>query len=154
MEDIQSVKTFVNTCLLLILISPCKFVYAEADPVRNEIYKLFSLTQMEKKINDSVQSVVNLQIQQDPNLEKYRDILTQFIGKHIGWQALREDLAAMYQRDFSLEELQKINEFYITPVGQKVITTLPKLVQQRNQLAMQRLQQNISELQQLIKNKN
>jgi len=39
------------------------------------------------------------------------------------------------------------NPVYITPTGQKVITDVPKLVQKRNQLAMQRMQENIGELQ-------
>jgi len=44
----------------------------------------------------------------------------------------------------------EINAFNITPAGQNVITVLPELVQERNQLAMMRLQQNIGELQQII----
>ncbi len=56
----------------------------------------------------------------------------------------------MYLSTFDEKELEQINAFYITPAGQKVITALPQLVQQRNQLAMQRLQQNIGELQQII----
>ena len=56
----------------------------------------------------------------------------------------------MYMRKFSEKELQEINAFYITPAGQKVITVLPELVQERNQLAMMRIQQNIGELQQVI----
>lgn len=47
-------------------------------------------------------------------------------------------------------ELRQMNAFHITPVGQKVLTRVPELVQQRNQMAMQRLQQNIGELQQAI----
>jgi hypothetical protein len=43
-----------------------------------------------------------------------------------------------------------INDFYITPTGQKVIVIVPQLVQERNRLAMQRLQQNIGELQQIM----
>ena len=53
-------------------------------------------------------------------------------------------------RKFNEKELEQINAFYITPAGQKVITVLPGLVQERNQLAMMRLQKNIGELQQII----
>jgi hypothetical protein len=57
-------------------------------------------------------------------------------------------------KTFNEKELEQINAFYITPAGQKVITMLPQLVAQRNQLAMQRIQQNIGELQQLIGSQN
>jgi hypothetical protein len=43
-----------------------------------------------------------------------------------------------------------MNDFYITTTGQKVITIVPQLVQDRNKLAMMRLQQNIGELQQIM----
>jgi hypothetical protein len=56
----------------------------------------------------------------------------------------------MYMQTFSLQELKQINAFYITPTGQKVLTEIPQLVQQRNRLAMSRLQQHIGELQELV----
>ena len=46
--------------------------------------------------------------------------------------------------------MEEINTFYITSAGQKTINELPQLVQQRNQLSMMRIQQNIGELQKII----
>ena len=43
-----------------------------------------------------------------------------------------------------------MNDFYISPTGQKVIDSLPQLVQERNQLAMQLLQENIGEIQNIM----
>lgn len=108
---------------------------------------LFKLTQMEKKINESVESIAQLQLRQNPELAAKRGQLMAFLEKHIGWNALRSDLSGMYMRSFTEDELKTINDFYITPTGQKVITKVPQLVQERNQLAMQRLQRNIEELQ-------
>jgi hypothetical protein len=113
---------------------------------------LFRLTRMEQKVNESVESVAQLQLRQNPELEHKRDLLMAFLQRQIGWDALKADLAAMYLQAFSEEELERINAFYISPTGQKVITVVPQLVQQRNQLAMQRLQQHIGELQQLMSN--
>ena len=70
---------------------------------------------------------------------------TTFLEQHIGWSAIHEDLVQMYLKAFSETELETINAFYSTPAGQKIITTVPQLVQQRNQLAMQRLQDNMAE---------
>ena len=108
---------------------------------------LFKLTQMEKKINESVESIAQLQLRQNPELVAKRGQLMAFLEKHIGWNALRSDLSGMYMRSFTEDELKTINDFYITPTGQKIITIVPQLVQERNQLAMQRLQRNIEELQ-------
>jgi hypothetical protein len=43
-----------------------------------------------------------------------------------------------------------MNAFYSSPTGQKVLQSLPELVRQRNQLAMQRLQEHIGELRQAV----
>ena len=117
---------------------------------KQQVETLFRLTQMEKKIQESVDSVVQLQIRQNPQLMLHEKKIHDFFEKHIGWSALKNDITDMYMRKFNEKELEQINAFYITPAGQKVITVLPELVQERNQLAMMRLQKNIGELQQII----
>ena len=136
------------TSLLLLSISPIS--QADNKSHVEEVDKLFKLTQMEKKIDESVDSVLQLQLRQNPQLEKHSKEMRKFFTKYIGWDALKVDLAAMYMETFTEDELKAINNFYITPAGQKVINSLPQLVQKRNQLSMQRLQQNIGELQKII----
>jgi hypothetical protein len=111
---------------------------------------LFKLTRMEQKIDESVASVAQLQLRQNPELESKQDRLISFLEKHIGWNAMKGDITNMYLQTFTEQELKDMNDFYITPTGQKVINTVPQLVQERNRLAMQRLQQNIGELQQIM----
>ncbi|MGB5474070.1 MAG: DUF2059 domain-containing protein [Gammaproteobacteria bacterium] len=127
---------------------------AEPDSHRQAVETLFQLTHMEQKISESVASVAQLQVRQDPGLASKQDVLMAFLEKYIGWDAIRDDLARMYMQTFSEDELKVMNAFYITPTGQKVITIVPQLVQQRNQLAMQRLQDNIGELRAAIGNGN
>ena len=111
---------------------------------------LFKLTRMEQKIDESVESVAQLQLRQNPALEAKNDQLMAFLERHIGWDAVKADLYAMYMQTFTEDELKTINDFYITPLGQKVIVIVPQLVQERNRLAMQRLQENVGELQQIM----
>jgi hypothetical protein len=111
---------------------------------------LFKLTRMEQKINESVESIAQLQLRQNPGLAAKSDQLTAFLERHIGWNAVKADLYAMYMQTFTEDELKTINDFYITPLGQKVIVIVPQLVQERNRLAMQRLQENVGELQAIM----
>ncbi len=140
---------FAATAITLTLISPGLFA-ADSNSHLQQVETLFKLTQMEKKIDESVDSVLQLQLSQNPQLLQHQAEMRSFFEKYIGWAALKNDITEMYLQTFSEDELKAINGFYITPVGQKVITVLPQLVQQRNQLAMMRLQQNIGELQQII----
>ncbi len=143
-------KTLINTLIALLLCIGPGNLYATDSSQRQQVETLFKLTQMEKKIQESVDSVVQLQLRQNPQLAEHEKTMHDFFKKHIGWNALKDELADMYMRKFTEKELEAINAFYITPAGQKVITVLPELVQERNQLAMMRLQQNIGELQQII----
>jgi len=129
--------------LLLAWLAP-HLVVADAASHRAAIERLFTLTRMQQKIDESVQTVAMLQLQQNPELAPRRDALTAFLEQHIGWNALHEDLVQMYLQTFSEQELETINAFYSTPAGQKIITAVPQLVQQRNRLAMQRLQDNMA----------
>lgn len=140
----------INTITTLLLCLGSASLYADEGSQRQQVETLFRLTQMEKKIQQSVDSVVQLQLRQNPQLMSHEKTMHDFFTKYIGWNALKDELADMYMRRFTEKELEEINAFYITPSGQKVITVLPELVQERNQLAMMRLQHNIGELQQII----
>ena len=145
MKPAKLIPIVLAACLLLPGLST-----ADEQSHRGQVNILFKLTKMEQKVNESVASVAELQIRQNPKLELKYDQLMDFLNRHIGWYAMLDDVTAMYMQTFTEEELKVINDFYITTTGQKVITLVPQLVQDRNQLAMMRLQQNIGELQQIM----
>ena len=126
------------TALILLLAFQGSAVADNSSHVQ-QVETLFKLTQMEKKVDQSIDSILELQMSQNPALSVHEAEMRAFFEKYIGWAALKNDITAMYLRTFSEDELKKINDFYITPAGQKVISVLPELVQQRNQLAMNRL---------------
>jgi hypothetical protein len=140
----------VNLAVTVLICLASNTIHSANNTQRDQVETLFRLTQMEKKIQESVDSVVQLQIRQNPQLEQHKKTLHEFFNKHIGWNALKNDIAKMYMERFTEKELEEINAFYITPAGQKIINELPQLVQQRNQLSMMRIEKNISELQQII----
>ena len=143
-------KPLLTATSLLLLSAFHGAVSADNSTHVQQVETLFKLTQMEKKVDQSIDSILELQMSQNPALSVHEVEMRAFFKKYIGWAALKNDITQMYLRTFSEDELKKINDFYITPAGQKVISVLPELVQQRNQLAMMRLQQNIGELQQII----
>jgi hypothetical protein len=136
--------------LMTLCLSLPSLTFATENTHRQQVETLFRLTQMENKVDESVNNLVQLQLGQNPALAQHKGQIHAFFQKYIGWDALKNDIAQMYIDTFSEKELKQINDFYITPTGQKVINILPQLVQQRNQLAMQRLQQHIGELQSII----
>ena len=138
-------NSFILATLLLGAVGPAT-VSADANSHRQAVDKLFELTAMQQKIDESVANVLALQIAQSPDLQPYQNVVHEFLERHIGWNSLRDALTDMYMQEFSVQELNEMNAFYSSPTGQKVIERLPALVQLRNQLASQRLQENIGEL--------
>jgi hypothetical protein len=125
-------------------------VLADEVTHRQAVEKLFELTTMQQKIDESVANVLALQLSQSPDLQPHQDVVHEFLERHIGWKSMKDALTAMYLKEFSEQELNEINAFYSSETGQKVIRRLPVLVQLRNQLASERLQENIGELRYLI----
>jgi len=123
-------------------------IAAHADEAshRQAVEQLFKLTAMQQKIDESVASVLALQIAQNPGLKPHQDVVSEFLERHIGWGSLKDALSDMYMQEFTEQEVNDMNTFYSSPTGHKVIERLPVLVQMRNQLASQRLQANIGEL--------
>ncbi len=123
---------------------------ADAASHRQAAEKLLELIDMREKIDTSVETMVSLQLQQEPALREHDEQLHAFLEKQIGWTGMREELITMYQQAFTEEELNAMNSFYGSPVGRKLIRRLPELIQQRDRLAMQRLQEHIGDLQKEI----
>jgi len=137
----------LGTALLLVPLLIATAAAADESSHLQEVETLFRLTQMERKINESVEDLLTLQIRQNPDLGRHQAAVRAYLERTIGWQALGPDLTAMYLKAFTEEELRQMNAFYVTPVGQKVLTRVPELVEERNRLAVRRLQEHIGELQ-------
>ena len=123
---------------------------ADADSHRQAAQRLFELTDMQQKIAESVDSVLAIQLGQNPGLREHQELVRAWLEKTIGWEGLKDDVTDMYLATFTEQELDEMNAFYGSPTGRKVIKQLPELVQQRNRLAMQRMQDNVDELQNQI----
>ena len=137
------------SCVLLGLLLPL-LAQADTESHRRAVEKLFVLTHMEQKVNEGVETTLQLQLRQSPQLAPYREVLRAFLVKHIGWESMKEELTQTYLWEFTEQELKEMNAFYASPTGRKVIERVPVLVQQRNRMAMQRIQDNVGELQQEI----
>jgi hypothetical protein len=138
-------KTIGPVIALLLALVPTG-ILADAAAHRQAVEKLFELTQMRQKIDTSVTNVVAMQLTQDPAMREHEALLRDYMERQIGWTGLKGPLTEMYLQAFTEQELNEINAFYGSPTGRKLVERLPELIKQRDQLAMQRMQDNIGEL--------
>ena len=106
--------------------------------------------QMESTLASSINTMMDIQMQQNPMLAQHRPALDAFFRKHMSWEALKEDFLSLYVESFTETELREMITFYQTPTGKKAIKMMPVLVQKGAQIGMRRVQQNQADLQRLI----
>ena len=122
-----------------------------ADPAhRQAALELCEVMQMESTLASSINTMMDIQMQQNPMLQQHRPALDAFFRKHMSWEALKDDFLSLYMESFTETELREMIAFYQTPTGKKAIKMMPELVQKGAQIGMRRVQQNKADLQRLI----
>lgn len=128
----------------------CVCSAAFADNANEEAEKLFNILGMESALEQSMSQMLDIQLQQNPKLTAFKDVMMQFFQKHMSYDSLKPDMLRIYAETFSGQELKEINAFYSTEVGKKTIEKMPALMAQGAQIGAARVQENIGELQAMI----
>ncbi|HTL30050.1 MAG TPA: DUF2059 domain-containing protein [Tepidisphaeraceae bacterium] len=101
-------------------------------------------------LDDAVNKMLDGQIRQNPQIARFKPIMTEFFKKYMSWDAIKEDMANLYCDEFSADELKQLTAFYKTPIGQKLADKQPVLMAKSGELGQKRVQAHIGELQQAI----
>lgn len=80
-------------------------------------------------------------------VEEYSERLDQLLAQNLKWQDIQTELVNSYTQFFTEQELTEIANFYKSPLGQKMIDTMPKLMQQAALLGQQQVRQTLPEIQ-------
>ncbi len=81
---------------------------------------------------------------------KFKTVMLNFLSKYMSFTDLKQEMAQIYAEEFTEAELKEITRFYLTPVGKKTIEKLPALQQKGIEIAQQKLQAHLPELQQTM----
>ena len=83
-------------------------------------------------------------------MQKLNKIMTDFINKYVGWNKIREDMAKIYTKHYTASELQEIQNFYMTPTGQKSIKLMPEIAAESMKVTQDKMMPHMSEMQESI----
>lgn len=106
---------------------------------------------MQVALEQSIEQMLQLQLQQNPALAPYKNVMLQFFSKHMSYERLKPQMIEIYATAFTASELKDINAFYATPTGKKTLVKMPELMAQGGQIGAQQVHNNIQELQDMIK---
>jgi hypothetical protein len=136
--------------IFVLLVAFFQLAIADSDSEK-EAEILLNTMGMESAMDQSMSQMLDLQLQQNPALAPYRNVMVEFFRKHISWTSLKPAFLEIYTEAFTAEELREINAFYATDTGKKTIEKMPLLMTQGGQIGISRVQDNIEELQEMIK---
>lgn len=139
----------IEAPILAIVIGISSIAFADT-AAESEAEKLLNIIGMEEVFDQTITQMLDLEIQQNPALTPFRDVMAEFFHKYMSYEVLKPDLLKIYAKEFTADELKEINVFYSTSTGQKTIQKMPTLVTQGAELGSARVQQNLSELQAMI----
>jgi len=109
---------------------------------------------MEGALEQSIEQTLNIQLQQNPTLAPFKGVMMKFFRKHMSYETLKPDMVKIYADAFTATELRELITFYSTPTGKKTLEKMPVLMAQGGQIGAKRVQDNIQELQQMIKDES
>jgi hypothetical protein len=137
--------------LLLLNVAHLPAAFAQAGGSHEKAAEqMLELMNMEMVLTQSVDEMLKAQMQANPAIAPYEDVMRKFFAKHMSWSSLKPDMVKIYTEAFTEKELNELNAFYQTPTGKKAVQSMPVLMGKGAQVGSQRVQQNMPELQAAI----
>jgi hypothetical protein len=134
-----------------ILIAPLSIQADEAqDKGIKSAYVLFETINMKDTYKKIIDNVFDMQVRQNPKLKAIEPEMKAFLEKYMGWSAIKDDMAKIYAKHYTADEIKELNAFYKTPVGKKTARLMPKLSKEGAQLGQSKINAHMDELQAII----
>lgn len=83
-------------------------------------------------------------------LDRYQAKANAELDRAVGWDKIKPDLIKLYTDNFSESELKQLNDFYASPLGQKVLQKMPRLTAESAQLTQGKLQGAVDPVNKLL----
>jgi len=105
---------------------------------------------LEEIYKNAVETSTKRLVEANPKFKKIEDKIKAFYEKTIGWGVMKDDLAKLYAKYYTVDELKDITEFYKTKTGKKVLKTMGNLTYEGQKLTRSRLMPHMDELKKML----
>lgn len=124
---------------------------ADVPPVMDShakaIEEFMLVLKMDKNTDSTIDQMLAMQVQANPQMAVFSDVMRDFLKKHLAFDVVKYDLIKIYRDVFTEAEMRELTAFYQTPIGIKAADKLPMLAAAAAQVEGQRVQANMGELQ-------
>jgi hypothetical protein len=147
----KSMKHILLILSLFIVLSASPVIsFADQTSHRKAAEDLLSSMNINQTMTETVDIMVELEIEKNPQLSLFKDVMRGFFLKYMTGDVLINFLSGVYMEEFTENELIEITNFYKTPTGKKAIKKLPLLTQKGARWGEKQVSDNIDELRRLI----
>jgi hypothetical protein len=117
------------------------------------VEELLQVMHMQQILSQSTDVMLKAQIEVNPQLKQFEDVMRQFMTKYLSWESVKPGMVQLYAEAFTEPELRELTTFYRTPLGQKTVVKMPELFQKGAALGQKAIQDHLPELQEAIAKK-
>lgn len=112
-------------------------------PEFQAVYEMFESQGMREQMDQIRNVMLANQLKEVPELAGSFYELSRFYIQCAGYDVLKEELAKIYLKHFTVEEIRQITAFYRTPVGKKMRSVSAPILLEANELARKRLEAGV-----------
>jgi uncharacterized protein len=112
--------------------------------------QLLEAMRMPEQVQASLATVVATQTRLNPDLVGLGEVLREFLGRYVTWNAMKDEYAEIWAAAFTEEELREMTAFYRTPAGQKLARGTPELTRLGAELGDRTMRAHSAELDSII----
>ncbi len=105
---------------------------------------------LQATFNEGKEAMIKAQVQSNPALAQYEDLMRQFVEKYLTWDQVKDQYVNIYANMFTEPELRELIQLYQTPTGKKLLSSMPEIMNRSMQITQRQLQPHLPELQQQI----
>ncbi|MFT5757183.1 MAG: hypothetical protein ACI9LM_001912 [Alteromonadaceae bacterium] len=122
----------------LLILSVSDHCYADSG-IRDSLEEMFEITNMQQMLDSSYAQIdrafsqmVNeddISKKQQPIYEQHRQKINVLIKQSMSWSKIKEPIIVAYSKVYTKSEVDELNMFYKSALGQKMIKKMPELMQ-------------------------
>jgi len=146
-EERMKKFTLIFTALTLI-----SYNLAFAEPSDSAAEKLAKVLELDKEISRVQHEVFEPQIARDPSYAQYKLVIDSYFARFMSYEANKGEIAKIFSKEFTEDEMREIVKFYSSPVGQKATRLLFPMVGKITNLIYSKGREHLPELKNMLKN--
>jgi len=112
--------------------------------------RLVASIDMESSYKRTMDTMIQGQIRQNPAIAPFEATMRAFFDRYLSWPQVRPDMVRVYALTYTEDEMRQLMAFYATPLGKRLLETMPELAARSSELTQRRLMEHMPELQQQI----